>query len=426
MNWRQIRANILMVGGSQLGQKLVGFLVIAIMTRHLARERMGEFFLAAAIGTITAQATELGTTRHLIRSVARDRGKALDHLSGVISLRLPVMVLAFLLVNAACLVVRPALSGTLLLVSFYLLLQDLVFSFSAFFVGLELYGYRVTIELVGQVVLAGLVLLVVSQGGGLQALLWAYVVTHATVVAVTYGIVRAKHGPIHLRWDLEGSKDVLRQALPVFGITILDAVHFKAGTVMLGFLQPLAAVASYEAAYRLFEVSRLGIRPVALIFYPICVALAARHDWPALRRLFRKLTATSLLIGAAAALFVVIAAGLVVPLVFGGKYLDSVPLARVLFLAAPTLFTGVLTVFLIHTLHLELIALRVVITCIVANVVLNAVAIPLWGPMGAACVTLVTQTLWSVWIVRIVLRRLREARVPSVDLATPEEESFAV
>lgn len=425
MNWRQIRANILMVGGSQLGQKLVGFLVIAIMTRHLARERMGEFFLAAAIGTIAAQATELGTTRHLIRSVARDRGRALDHLSSVISLRLPVMLLVFLLLNAACLVVRPALSGTLLLVSFYLLLQDLVFSFSAFFVGLELYGYRVTIELVGQIVLAGLVLLVVSQGGGLEALLWAYVVTHATVVAVTFGIVRAKHGPLHLRWDPEGSKDVLRQSLPVFGITMLDAVHFKAGTVMLGFLQPLPAVASYEAAYRLFEVSRLGIRPIALIFYPICVALAARHDWPELRRLFRKLTATSLLIGAAAALVVVTTAGLVVPIVFGPKYLDSVPLARVLFLAAPTLFTGLLTVFLIHTLHLELIALRVVIACIVANVVLNAVAIPLWGPMGAAWVTLVTQTLWSFWIVRIVLRRLREARVPSVDVATPEEESFA-
>ena len=426
MNWRQIRANILMVGGSQLGQKLVGFLVIAIMTRHLARERMGEFFLAAAIGTIAAQATELGTTRHLIRSVARDRGRALDHLSSVISLRLPVMLLVFLLINAACLVVRPALSGTLLLVSFYLLLQDLVFSFSAFFVGLELYGYRVTIELVGQVVLAGLVLLVVSQGGELQALLWAYVVTHATVVAVTFGIVRAKHGPVHLRWDPEGSKDVLRQSLPVFGITILDAVHFKAGTVMLGFLQPLPAVASYEAAYRLFEVSRLGIRPIALIFYPICVALAARHDWPELRRLFRKLTRTSLLIGAAVALVVVTAAGLIVPLVFGAKYHDSVALARVLFLAAPTLFTGVVTVFLIHTLHLELIALRVVITCLVANVALNAVAIPVWGPMGAAWVTLVTQTLWSVWIVRIVLRRLREARVPSVDLATPEEESFAV
>ena len=37
MNWRQIRTNIVLVGGSQLLQKLVGFLVIAIMTRHLDR-----------------------------------------------------------------------------------------------------------------------------------------------------------------------------------------------------------------------------------------------------------------------------------------------------------------------------------------------------------------------------------------------------
>ena len=61
MNWGQIRTRILMVGGFAALQKLVGFFVIAVMTRHLARERMGEFFLAAAIGTVVAQATELGT-----------------------------------------------------------------------------------------------------------------------------------------------------------------------------------------------------------------------------------------------------------------------------------------------------------------------------------------------------------------------------
>jgi O-antigen/teichoic acid export membrane protein len=426
MNWRQIRTNIVLVGGSQLLQKLVGFLVIAIMTRHLAREQMGEFFLAAAIGTLAAQATELGTSRHLIRSAASDRAGALGHLSQIVSLRLPVMVLTFVVVNVACFVVKPSLSDTLLLVSLYLLLQDLAFSFSAFFVGLERYGYRVTIELLGQVLLAGLTLLLVSLGGGFRAILWAYVVAHASALAVTYWLVRSTHGPLHLRWSMEAARGVVRQSLPVFGVTLLDTAHFKAGTVMLGFLRPLSTVASYEAAYRLFEVSRLGIRPVALIFYPICVALAARHDWPELRRLFRKLTRTSLLIGSAATLVVVAAAGYIVPIVFGPRYSDSVPLVRVLFLAAPTLFTGVLTVFLVHTLHLELLAIRLALGCIAANVLLNALAIPLWGPIGAAWVTLCTQTIWTVWLVVAVLRRLRAMAEPVVELATPEEESYAV
>ena len=423
MNWRRIRADILMVGGSQLLQKVVGFLIIAVMTRHLARERMGEFFLAAAIGTVAAQATDLGTTRHLIRTAARDRANALAHLSRVIALRLPIMALTFVLVNAACLVVKPSLSGTLLLVSLYLLLQDLTFTYSAFFVGLERYGYRVTIELLGQVLLAGLTLLLVSRGGGLYALLWAYVGAHAMVVVATTAMVRLQFGRFRLRWDLEEARAVARLSLPIFAVTLLDTVHFKADTVMLGFLRPLSSVASYEAAYKLFEVSRLGIRPVALIFFPICVTLAARHDWPELRRLFGKLTRTSLLLGAAATIVVIATAGFVVPLAFGPRYGDSVPLVRVLFLTAPILFTGLLAVALVHTLHEERQAIHAAIGCIVSNVLLNAIAIPLWGPLGCAWVTLVTQSLWTVWLSRIVLRHLREAPAGPVELSPAPAES---
>ncbi len=426
MNWRQIRARILMVGGSQLLQKLVGFLVIAFMTRHLAREQMGEFFLAAAIGTVAAQATELGTSRHLIRAVARDHGGALAELSRVLALRLPVMALAYVLVNAVCLVVKPSLSPTLLLVSFYLLLQDLTFTYSAFFVGLERYGYRVAVEFVGQVLLASLTLILAARGGGLHAILWAYVGSHATVLAVMYGVVRAQHGPLRLAWELDAATAVARQSLPIFAVTLLDTMHFKADTVMLGLLKPLSAVASYEAAYRLFEVSRLVIRPVALIFFPICVALAARHDWPELQRLFRKLTRMSLLLGTGATLVVVLAAGFIVPLVFGPKYQDSVPLLRVLFLTAPILFTGLLAVALIHTLHQERLAIQAATGCIVANVLLNSIAIPLWGPIGCAWITLATQTLWTVWLSRIVLRRLREVPAAAVSLVGVAPESAAV
>ena len=358
MNWGQIRARILMVGGSQLLQKLVGFFIIAAMTRHLARERMGEFFLAAAIGTVVAQATELGTGRHLIRSVARDHAAALAQLSRVLALRVPVMAIAFVAVNLACLIVKPSLAPTLRLVSLYLLLQDLTFTFSAFFVGLEQYGYRVAVELLGQVLLAGCTLVLVYLGGGLPSILWAYIGAHATVLAVMYAIVRSQHGPLQPAWDLETATGVARQSLPIFAVTLLDTMHFKADTVMLGFLRPLSTVASYEAAYRLFEVSRLAIRPISLIFFPICVALAARHDWRELRRLFGKLTRTSLLLGTGATLVVVLAAGWIVPLVFGPRYADSVPLLRVLILTAPILFTGLLAVALIHTLHQERLAIQ--------------------------------------------------------------------
>jgi O-antigen/teichoic acid export membrane protein len=425
MNWQKIRTHIVMVTGSQLLQKLTGFLVIALMTRHLARSQMGEFFLAVGIGTIAAQATELGTTRHIIRTVARNHAGALGELSRALSLRLPVMAGVFVLVNVACLVVRPALSQTLLLVTLYLMLQDIQFSFAAFFNGLELYGYRVMVDLVGQVVLAGLALLIVLSGGGLHAVLWAYVAANASVVLVTLWMISSRHGRPTLTWHPDAALGVARQSLPIFAVTLLDTVHFKADTIMLGFMKPLTAVASYDAAYRLFEVSRLAIRPVALIFFPICVGMAARHEWPQLKALFGKLTRTSLLLGGAATLAVVAIAGLLVPLAFGPKYTDSVPLVRVLYLTAPVLFTGLLAVSLIHTLHLERYAIQAATGCIIANVSLNAIAIPRWGPIGCAWITVITQTLWTVWLGRILYRHLDEAAPDEADLA-PETSSLAV
>jgi O-antigen/teichoic acid export membrane protein len=279
----------------------------------------------------------------------------------------------------------------------------------------------------GQVLLAGLTLLLISRGGGLHALLWAYVAAHASVLGVTTWLIRSQHGPLRLHWSFETSQAVARQSLPIFAVTLLDAVHFKVDTLLLGFLRPLPEVAAYSAAHRLLEVSRLGIRPVALIFFPICVALAARHDWPQLRRLFRKLTRTSLLIGAAATAVVVATAGWVVPIVFGPRYPDSIPLTRILFLSAPMVFTGMLAVSIILTLHLEARAIRASAGCIAANVLLNAIGISIWGSTAAAWVTLVTQTLLTVWLARIVLRKLREAPVPDeVELAPPEPTPFAL
>jgi len=283
----------------------------------------------------------------------------------------------------------------------------------------------VAVELLGQVLLAGCTLLLTYLGGGLSSILWAYIGAHATVLTVMYAIVRAQHGPLGLLWDLDTARGVARQSLPIFAVTLLDTMHFKADTVMLGFLRPLSTVASYEAAYRLFEVSRMAIRPISLIFFPICVALAARHEWPELRRLFGKLTRTSLLLGTVATLVVVLAAGRVVPLVFGQRYTDSVPLLRVLILTAPMLFTGLLAVALIHTLHLERLAIRAALGCLISNVTLNAFVIPRWGPIGCAWVTLATQTLWTVWLSRIVFRRLREAPAIPVELPTADPSPFA-
>ena len=40
------------------------------------------------------------------------------------------------------------------------------------------------------------------------------------------------------------------------------------------------------------------------------------------------------------------------------------------------------------------------------NLVLNAIAIPLWGTVGAALTTALTLSIWNVWLAMIVIRNL--------------------
>ena len=80
---------------------------------------------------------------------------------------------------------------------------------------------------------------------------------------------------------------------------------------------------------------------------------------------------------------------------------------------------------LIHTLHQERLAIRAALGCLLSNVALNLFVIPRWGPLGCAWVTLGTQTLWTVWLTRIVLRRLREAPDVPVELPAVDPSPFA-
>ena len=105
---------------------------------------------------------------------------------------------------------------------------------------------------------------------------------------------------------------------------------------------------------------------------------------------------------------VLIAADLIVVGVFGKPYVDSVPVLRVLFLTAPSLFAVVVGTFMANALHLERAAVKFLLASLALNVALNSFCIPLWGELGAAWTTFVSETLLAGLLVRLILGKLQE------------------
>jgi len=406
MQWTKTRADLALATGGEVVQKLSGYAVLAILARHFDKAAMGRLFFAMALTSVVAAATELGTGRYLVREVATRPEAALRRLGEVIALRAPLALGAFLLLAAGVSLTRPGLAPILLPAAVAGLLNDLSYSFGAFLVGRREVGLRLATGLSGPIVLVTLVALAVSRGATLPQVLLCYVVAALVPLAAGALVIRRRFGRFPLA-SLGKGVAAGRASLPFFLLTALGIAHFKVDALLLFALATPTAVATYEAGYKLFEVSRFVVRPTATVFYPLSAELAGRGDWEGFARTLRRLLVLAGGVAAAISLAVLVAAGLIVRLVWGGAYGDTAAVLRILYLAVPPLYLGFIATFLAGALHREGAAARVLALCLAANVALNLFAIPRWGPLGAAWTTLITETLAASWILWLVYGALR-------------------
>jgi O-antigen/teichoic acid export membrane protein len=182
-----------------------------------------------------------------------------------------------------------------------------------------------------------------------------------------------------------GSLTVFRRDIwPIGAGIVLSALYFRIDLFLVQLWSGTESVALYNAVFRLVEALRLFPAAVLAVMLP---ALVRAGDLRPLARVAVSVTAFA--IAAAAVLW--LAAGWMIPWLYGARYAPAVPAFRVLLLSFPLLS---LNLALTHQLvgwdgqrvYAGLCALALAI-----NVALNARLIPIWSIEGAAWATLGTE-----------------------------------
>jgi O-antigen/teichoic acid export membrane protein len=230
---------------------------------------------------------------------------------------------------------------------------------------------------------------------GLLALLWkpdvtilalAMLLPVAVTLAASVRIATRLAGQVHT--DQDGpvcSWPVFRRDVwPIGAGIVLSALYFRIDVFLVQLWSGTEAVALYNAAFRLVEALRLFPAAVLAVVLP---TLVRAGDLRPLTRVAVPVT------GFAVAVTVVlwIAAGWLIPFLYGAPYAAAVPAFRVLLLSFPLLS---LNYALTHQLvgwdgqraYLWLCALALVV-----NIAINTRLIPLWSIEGAAWATLATE-----------------------------------
>jgi O-antigen/teichoic acid export membrane protein len=411
---QRVEVDLALATSSDVLRKLLGYVVLATLARTLSTSDMGELFFAMTFASMFAMVTELGTHRYLTRKVAQRPEGAIEHLSEVLSLRLPAVGVAFLLLNGIGWLVMPERAHILLPISIYVLVGDLYYSFGSLFLGLRRVGYRLATGLIDVGLLVALVLVAVRLDWSLAAVLVCYVVSSVTLVGVTALLVRWRFGRFRFVPDVGRLRAVATESFPFFLLVSLGLLYFKVDTMMIAFMRSAEDVARYEAGFKFFEISRFAVRSAGMVFFPLCAGLVARDDWVSLRSLVKKLLMVAAGAGTVLGVGVIWLAPVFVPLVWGSAYDPSIPVVRVLFLGLPFLYVSYVSTFVAQALGLERAVVGVMAVAVLGNVSLNAVAVPAWGPIGAAWTTVIGETLLAATLTSMVVRTARRLRATTL------------
>ena len=354
-----------------------------LVARGLGPAAMGDFTVSYGAALALTLLLAAGQIEVIIREVARRPAatgalyRAARAWQGRIALvALPLAAVGALLVRV------PSLRWTLAAFVPYAWLRCRLITGGAVFKGLD----RMEVEVSGRgaEVLLALVLLVPLALLG--APVWATGLAFTVGAGAGVMVIGAQLRRLGDARAGEIPASVLgREGLGFFGLALTSQVLTRVDTFLLASLGiAREAIGRYGVASAPVWGSLALAQLLALAIYPTLARAAGRGTlrWPRVIALGGSGVALGLVIATA----LVLVRGPLVRLVFGSAYLDAAPLLGVLAWALPGSCAGMMVGAVLASCGRQGWGLISRVVVLLAAVVGNLVAIPRWGPMGAAAV----------------------------------------
>ena len=405
----------------------ISFGVQVLIVRYLSKSDFGAFAYALSLALFLSTLTRLGLDRAVTRFIPifEERGEY-DKLAGTLIFcgavvgGFGVLVLLALYVLAGPLGVSPLPGGearTVLLVLVVLApldaLNDLLVGLFAVFSRPKAIFFRRYLLTSGlRLVVAGVL---IATGSEVVVLAVGYVLAEAIGVLIALllfiHIVRADGLLPKLRRVVPRvpAREILGFTLPLLTTDLVYAVMILSDVVILGHYAGADAVAALRAIQPVAQLNQIVFASFIFLFTPTIARLFAREERGKIEDVYWHTAGWITLLSSPVFLLTFSLAAPLTALLFGARYSDSALLLAILSLgyyAQSALgFNG--TTLMVFGRIGVLIGLNCI--AVTVNVAANLIAIPAFGPVGAATATTATLVAHNV-LKQIALRRAAGVR----------------
>ena len=378
------------LGVGEAAARLIAFVTTFVIARRLGTEGLGVVSFAFAILLYLQRVVDAGFDLGIgIREAAKRRQHLRDFVPPVLTFRFVLAAATIGLVMLAAVLIRQVEGDMIVL--YALTLIPLALSTRWVLTGMGMTGAVGLSRPVGESVVLIVVFLVVSN----QADLWRVPVSQLlgdTVAALLLLMVLHQHGiPSSLRWNSNTVRPLVRHVAPYVGSALLGLAIFNSDLLFLRAFADRATVGLYAAAYAL--VSFL-INVGATYSLTLIPSLAQLSDEPLARQsVYATAWARALAIVVPVAAGGALVAQQAITVVFGAAFAPAGIVLMVLLISVPLSVLRSIAVSALMAQGREDILFRTVLIAASVNIALNFVAVPAFGMLGAATVTVLTELL---------------------------------
>jgi len=259
-----------------------------------------------------------------------------------------------------------------------------------FFLGIERLRLPSLIQFVSRVVSAALTFVLVQDRGDAWIVVGLYAAASVVTMVISNALMyrRIRFRVPHVRGGVAALKDAWVLFVGSGAVTLYTSLN----VVLLGLFASSAQVAHFGAAERVVRAATQLIGPAATAVFPRLSYLQASAEPARARKLIGIAGAVIGGIGLASAALLALLAPVIISVVFGVEFEDSVLLLRLLAALVPLVaLNTVLAGGWMISLHMDRQVVRIVLSAGLLNVALACVLTPLFGPVGMACSVLTAE-----------------------------------
>lgn len=393
MKQKSLNLNMLLNAIKGLMAVIFPLITFPYVSRILGVESLGRYNFANSIVGYIILLAGLGIYAYSIREGARvreDKEKFAKFADQIFTINFLSTILAYIVLTILLLVVPKFQDYTALILILSSQIIFTVFGTEWMYSIYEEYAFITIRSIVFQIISIILLVLFVKTENDVNIYAIVSVVSASGANIFNYFYAKKYHR-VKLTKNLDLKKH-LKPILLIFVTAATVVVYLNSGTTILGFMSGDEAVGVYSVAMKVFTIVKNMVASVIIVSIPRVSALLGSNQRDILTKTIKSIYGTLMTVVVPAAFGIAVLSKEIVLLVSGEEYLAAaVPLAILAIEIVLNLNAYFWSDAILVPLKKEKVVLKITITSLLINVILNVILIPIYNATAPAIATLVSE-----------------------------------